>query len=217
MHLCNKKGCTKVEICKVRVTHTTEKATHQICHAIQATYKSTFSNGRTKMSIAPSHGFSTLSPHPMHSGYTQDSDFALEDGEYLIEIFTRLSQFTCPIMKNRYVERITLVTNRRTAYFGEGKAVSINLSPTIRPPSTGRSQSRSRIIAFVGFGKVAVKHLGGISIGMNWETIGHLICLRALVQQSRMSLQSDEGDGERVESFIMNTSEDLFRSIVSFL
>lgn len=211
MYLSNKKGCTKVEICKVRVTHTTEKATHQICHDIQATYKSTYSNGRTKMSIAPSHGFSTLSPHPIHSGYTQDSDFVLEDGEYLIEIFTRLSQFTCPIMNNRYVERITLVTNRRTAYFGEGKAVSINLSSTIRPPSTGRSQSRIRIIAFVGFGKVAV------SIGMNWETIGHLICLRVLVEQKRAMASQDEGDEERVERFIMKTSEDIFRCILSFI
>ena len=80
------------------------------------------------MSIAPSHGFSTLSPHPI-SGYTQDSDFTLEDGEYLIEIFTRLSRFTCPIMNNRYVERITLVTNRRTAYFGEGEAIAISNQP----------------------------------------------------------------------------------------
>jgi len=204
LNLLNREGCIKVELSAVKIRHSNDnKECTKICSSIQATYKSTFASGTTLLTVAPLHKFGAFFPHPMYpsDGYVQDSDFILEDGEYLVKMHTsNINSF----FESSLVKCITLITNQRTASFG-----GIDKTADTLP-----SPDHSRIIAFVG----TSYKLGTISICLKWETIGHLICLRALVEQDRATpLQCNEEGDETVERFIMSTSRDLFRRIVLFL
>jgi len=135
------------------------------------------------------------------------SSISFESGEYLAEIRTRQGEVT---------DQITFMTNRRTLTYGgdggSGEDMSI-------PPNLNR-----RIVAFVGTSKGVLEKLGAISVSRNWEEIGPLILLRALVDKNRaaaLELQDDnnlsEEDDVVLQQLITNVDWDLFKQVISFL
>jgi len=199
MNRCVKEQCTKVEISKIRVYHGGD-----YCNGILYEYRSTFSNGNTDVHTPP--------PHIYNSGYYsslpyQTSTITLQDGEYLAEIRTRQGEIT---------DQITLITNQRTLSFGGNGGSGEDMSA---PPDLSR-----KIVAFVGTSKGVLEKLGAISVSINWEEIGHLVLLRALVEKNRASVVlQDESDTTLgvedavIQRLITNTDGDLFKRIVSFL
>jgi len=215
MNLYNEPECIKVDLCAIKICLSNMSYDCNICSSIQATYKSTFSSNKTKTSVAPSHRLGHLGIYDRYASYV---DFILQDGEYLVEIRTYYSEFNI-IERNRYVQHISLITNRRWANFG-GYSCYWRIRPITpgiinEPYNLLTDWNKSRIIAFVGTstGGDNRRDLGTISIGLNWGKVGHLICLRALLEQKRATQKGEQ----RVERFIMNTSEDIFRRIVSFI
>ena len=131
----------------------------------------------------------------------------LREGEYLAEIRTRQGEIT---------DQITFITNKQTYSLGGNGGSGEDMSI---PPDLSR-----RIVAFVGTSKGVLEKLGAISVSRNWEEVGHLVLLRALVEKSRASLVLQDGGGNAlsledavVQRLITNTDGDLFKRIVSFL
>ena len=196
-------GCTnntKVEISSIDVYHSRE-----YCFGLQVHYRCSFSNGSSSSFIsAPVHHYRS-GYYAYSGGICQQSNIALQEGEYLAEIRTRQGEIT---------DQITFITNQRRVSFGGNGGSGEDMSA---PPDLSR-----KIVAFVGTSKGVLERLGAISVSRNWEEVGHLVLLRALVDKNRASvvLQDDTAFGEEdavVQRLITNTDEDLFKRIVSFL
>mmetsp|Transcript_11562 Transcript_11562/g.21358 ORF Transcript_11562/g.21358 Transcript_11562/m.21358 type:complete len:261 (+) Transcript_11562:141-923(+) len=200
MNLCAQDGCSKVELCDIDIHHNDE-----FCHGIQAVYRSKFSNGDVSISKAPVHAYNR-GYYAYTGGQPQVSRLTFEDGEYLAEIRTRQGDIT---------DQIALVTNHRTVCFGGWGG---NGEDTSLPTDLTR-----RIIAFAGTSNWVLARLGAISISRNWEVIGPIVLLRALVEQRRASLLELERVGPLIEdevvvrAFIVELSEDVLRRTLSFL
>jgi len=121
MNLYNKTGCIKVDLCAIKICLSNMSYDCGIISSIQATYKSTFSNNKSKTSVAPSHRLGHLG---IYDRYAKNVDFILQEGEYLVEIRTHYSEFNI-IERNRYVQYISLITNRRWANFGGCRCYSL--------------------------------------------------------------------------------------------
>ena len=62
------------------------------------------------------------------------------------------------------------------------------------------------------------QHPRGSSTSYNWEIVGHVILLRSLVEKNRAStVQNMKYNEAVIQSFIVDTGEDVFRRVLSFL
>jgi len=190
---------TKVEISSIDVFHS-----DYYC-GIQAHYRCSHSDGSTAIIAAPRYIYNS-GYYSFEGGRCKTSTIKFERGEYLAEIRTRQGEIT---------DQVTFITNQRTLSFGGNGGSGEDMST---PPDLSR-----RIVAFVGTSKGVLEKLGAISVSINWEEIGHLVLLRALVEKNRASvvlLDDDTSLGEEdavVQRLITNTDGDLFKRIVSFL
>ena len=87
---------------------------------------------------------------------------------------------------------------------------------TSRPVDTSR-----RIVAFAGKAMGVLHRLGAISISRNWEVVGPIVLVRALVEHRRASALQNvhllSKDTAVTQALIMDLSEDVFRHTLSFL
>lgn len=189
-------GCIKVALRSIVVTHS-----DSYCMGVRAIYQLSFLGGRTTTVQAPKHvyngGF-----YSYHGGLPRVSRLELEDGEYLAQIRTRQGEVT---------DQITFVTNLRTVSFGGSGGDEEDLPVDLS----------QRIVAFVGTSAGVLERLGAVSTALNWETVGHVVLLRALIEKSRAyRIQKDDtftGEEAVVQSFIMDAKEDIFKRTLSFL
>lgn len=198
LDLVSQLGCTRVDLHAIDV-HTNER----YCLGIRAIYRCTFRSRESVVAEAPEHVY-RRGYYSYTGGQHRVSRFVLQDGEYVADVRTRQGEIT---------DQITLVTNRRSVSFGgdggsgEDPAAPVDLS--------------RKIVAFVGTSNGVLERLGAVSVTRNWEVVGPLVLVRALVERRRAEKKpANAGHGEQVavtQALVAETTDDAFRRVLSFL
>jgi len=194
-------GCSKVEICRVRIRHSL-----RYVMGIEVVYRSTFAGFlRYRKETESTENFFETGYYAYHGGQPRTSELIMADGEYIAEVRTREGEIT---------DQLTFITNKRTVSFGGTGGSEDTVSS--QPPDLTR-----RVVAFVGTTNGVLHRLGVVSIKRNWEDLGPIVLLRTLIERRRASpRQNDDSWSEEdasIRALFVNLDTDLFRRTLSFL
>ena len=212
--------CINVELSEIHVEHSSWFLT-----SLQATYKSTFSNGTHLMTKAPKHSFQRFR-YRQYAHDNQHSTLCLGEKECLLNMSLRTV--------DKITDRITFLTNQRTVSFGSPAISGYTTTPLLVPyPITNCNNNNSnnnnqqtmsfrKIVALAGLTQEMAEQVGCFSESQHYQHVKPFIVMRALVEQNRAlpieALSNVNDTNSNVLTCLMrDTNQDIFKYIVSFL
>jgi len=220
----------RVEIASIAVSH---NRLH--CLGIQTTYRIIYDNGNVELCRTPTRAYNKEEENAWK--YRLDVNYSsieFEKGEYLAEIRTRQANGDNLRWSRAVTNQISFITNLRTVSFGGDGGIGEDMSapPDLRREIIGLNGTfnllgRERVLGV----------LGSVSISRNWKEVGPLVLLRSLIEKGRASPRSlskmeyaiprkrkfagsDKSlkkDDTVLHEFVMDSHQDVFRRILSFL